>query len=66
MRGRRAIRRRLQPADDQADRNDGDQFLSGLSIVTPRGFAANLSGIPYCPDASIAQIDSPGAAGPPS
>jgi hypothetical protein len=47
----------------KVDRDDGDQFVSGLSVVTPRGFAANLKGVPYCPDATIAQIDSPARSG---
>jgi hypothetical protein len=35
-------------------REDGDQFLSALSVKTPPGFAATLKGVPYCPEAAIA------------
>jgi hypothetical protein len=37
-------------------REDGDQFLSALSVKTPPGFAATLKGIPYCPEAAIATL----------
>jgi hypothetical protein len=40
-------------------RNDGDQFLSGLTVTTPPGFSATLKGIPYCPEAAIAQLSDP-------
>jgi hypothetical protein len=39
-------------------RADGDQFLSGLTIKTPIGFSASLKGVPYCPEAAIAQLGS--------
>jgi hypothetical protein len=37
------------------DREDGDQFLGHLNFTMPPGLTANLRGITYCPDASIAQ-----------
>jgi hypothetical protein len=37
-------------------RNDGDQFLSGLSVTSPLGFSGTLKGIPYCPESAIAQL----------
>jgi hypothetical protein len=37
-------------------REDGDQNLTGLSVITPPGFAATLKGIPYCPQAAIDQL----------
>lgn len=37
-------------------RPDGDQNLTGLQITTPPGFSAILKGIPYCPEAAIAQL----------
>lgn len=40
-------------------REDGYQFLSGLDVTTPTGFAADLSGVPYCPEAAIAMISNP-------
>jgi hypothetical protein len=35
-------------------RRDGDQFLRGVDLVTPPGFTGSLAGIPYCPDAVLA------------
>jgi hypothetical protein len=37
-------------------REDGEQNLTGLTIKTPPGFSATLKGIPYCPQAAIAQL----------
>ncbi len=45
------------------DRADGDQNLSGLKVTTPPGFSATLAGIPYCPDAAITKLSSPGYSG---
>jgi hypothetical protein len=45
------------------NRNDGDQELTGLNVTTAPGFAATLKGIPYCPEATIAQLGSPGYSG---
>ena len=36
------------------DREDGDQFLGKLNFTMPPGLTANLHGLTYCPDASIA------------
>ncbi len=36
------------------DREDGDQYLGKLNFTMPPGLTANLHGITYCPDASIA------------
>jgi uncharacterized repeat protein (TIGR01451 family) len=35
-------------------RNDGEQELTGVNLTMPPGFAAKLSGIPYCSEAAIA------------
>jgi uncharacterized repeat protein (TIGR01451 family) len=35
-------------------RNDGEQELSSLSVLTPKGFTAKLAGVSYCPEAAIA------------
>jgi hypothetical protein len=51
------------PLSIDLNRNDGDQFLSGLSVSTPRGFAANLKGIPYCPQSAIDLLNAPGYSG---
>jgi hypothetical protein len=51
------------PLSIEGSRKDGDQYLSGLTVTTPRGFAANLRGIPYCPEAAIEQLNSTGYAG---
>jgi hypothetical protein len=40
-------------------RRDGDQFLGGLTVVQPPGFAALLSGVPDCPEAAIAKLSDP-------
>ena len=37
-------------------RNDGDQNLAGLTVSTPPGFSGTLAGIPYCPDAALADV----------
>jgi hypothetical protein len=39
-------------------RNDGDQNLAGVRVSTPKGFAATLKGVPYCPEPAIAQLNS--------
>jgi hypothetical protein len=39
-------------------REDGQQFLSGLSVTTPLGFSANLKGVPYCPQSAIDQLSN--------
>jgi hypothetical protein len=44
-------------------RRDGEQNLAGLSVTTPPGFLATLRGIPYCPDAALTTVGSPGYAG---
>ncbi len=35
------------------ERQDGEQELTGFSTVMPTGLTGNLTGIPFCPDASI-------------
>ena len=37
------------------NREDGDQYLGHLNFTMPPGLTANLHGITYCPEASIAQ-----------
>jgi hypothetical protein len=39
-------------------REDGSQEFSGVTASPPLGLTAKLKGIPYCPDASIAQAAS--------
>ena len=39
-------------------RPDGDQNLSRLSLTTPLGFSADLSGVPYCPQAAIDRLSA--------
>jgi hypothetical protein len=34
-------------------RNDGEQEITGVSFNLPPGLTANLTGIPFCPDADI-------------
>jgi hypothetical protein len=35
-------------------RNDGEQEITGFAATLPQGVTANLTGIPFCPDAAIA------------
>jgi hypothetical protein len=39
-------------------RDDGDQTLNTVQVNTPPGWTATLKGIPYCPDATLRQIES--------
>ena len=36
------------------NREDGDQYLGKLNFTMPPGLTANLHGVTYCPEASIA------------
>jgi hypothetical protein len=44
-------------------RRDGEQDLTGVSVTTPRGFAATLAGIPYCPESAISTVEAAGYPG---
>jgi hypothetical protein len=37
-------------------RQDGEQNLDKVTVSTPPGFSAVLAGIPYCPDATLAEL----------
>ncbi len=37
-------------------RDDGNQNLFGLTVITPPGFTASLRGVAYCPESAIAQL----------
>lgn len=39
-------------------RADGTGEFAGLTTITPKGLAAKLAGVPYCPEAAIAQAIS--------
>jgi hypothetical protein len=41
------------PMDIRITRNDGEQEITRFSSQLPPGLTANLSGVPFCPDASI-------------
>ncbi len=41
-------------------RTDGEQNLAGLTVQTPPGFSGTLKGIPYCSDATLANLASGG------
>jgi hypothetical protein len=45
------------------NRPDGDQNLDTIAVKTPPGFAATLKGVPYCPDATLAEIGNPSWSG---
>jgi hypothetical protein len=53
----------FSPFNLRVARDDGDQLLSRLDIRTPRGFAASLRGIPYCPQSAIDQLTASGYLG---
>ena len=42
------------PFDLRITRNDGEQEITGFSSQLPPGLVANLTGIPFCPEADIA------------
>jgi hypothetical protein len=46
------------PFSAELTRSDGDQFLSRIHVTTPQGFLASIKGVPYCPEATIAQLGS--------
>jgi hypothetical protein len=46
------------PFSVDLSRDDGEQNVAGLTVKTPPGFSASLQGIPYCPEAAIAQLHS--------
>jgi hypothetical protein len=41
------------PMNIHITRNDGEQEITRFSSILPPGLTANLSGVPFCPDASI-------------
>jgi hypothetical protein len=47
------------PFSLQVERSDGDQNLTGVTVVAPKGILASLRGIPYCPEAAIARLADP-------
>jgi hypothetical protein len=52
-----------EPFSLEVKREDGDQNLAGLSVTTPPGFAATLSGVTYCPDAALSHAAEPSYSG---
>jgi hypothetical protein len=44
-------------------RSDGDQNLDGIDVQLPPGLLARIKGIPYCPEAALAQASSPSYTG---
>jgi hypothetical protein len=47
----------------RVNRADGDQNMVHINTVTPPGFSAKIAGIPYCPEAAIQTLESPGYSG---
>ncbi len=41
------------PMDIRITRNDGEQEITRFTSVLPPGLTANLTGVPFCPDADI-------------
>jgi hypothetical protein len=54
---------RHSPFRLELSRGDGQQYFAGLAVSTPPGFSGTLKGIPYCPDATLANIASGGVTG---
>jgi hypothetical protein len=54
---------RHSPFSITLTRPDGDQDLAGLDVTTPRGFAATLAGVSYCPDSALAAAAAPSSSG---
>jgi hypothetical protein len=46
------------PMDIRVTRNDGEQEITRFSAQLPPGLTANLSGVPFCPDADIERAKS--------
>jgi hypothetical protein len=44
------------PFSVSVTRGDGEQMLNGITVDTPPGFSATLSGIPYCPEATLTAL----------
>jgi hypothetical protein len=43
------------PFSARLTRPDGSEEFSALAVATPAGLSARLTGVPYCPEAAIAQ-----------
>ena len=50
---------RYSPFEMRLTRGDGEQDMGRFSFVLPPGVVPKLAGIPYCPEAAIAQARSP-------
>jgi hypothetical protein len=44
-------------------RQDGEQNVVGLEVSVPRGLAATLRGVPYCPESAISTLNGAGYLG---
>jgi hypothetical protein len=51
------------PLTIEFNRADGDQTFNTLGVHTPPGLLASLKGIPYCPEANLAQVSNPAFSG---
>lgn len=51
------------PMGLELKRRDGDQNLDSISLQAPPGFSATLAGVPYCPEAVLAEIAADSASG---
>jgi hypothetical protein len=47
----------------RVSRADGDQNMVGINVITPPGFSANVSDVPYCPESAFAALSAAGYAG---
>jgi hypothetical protein len=54
---------RHAPFELELSRADGQQNLAGFSVSTPPGFSGTLKGIPYCSDATLANLGSGAVSG---
>jgi hypothetical protein len=53
----------VSPFALKVDREDGDQNLSGLKVITPPGFLASLKSLSYCPESALSTLSSSNYAG---
>jgi hypothetical protein len=54
---------KFSPLGIEVTRPDGSQILTGVQVTMPEGISASLKGVPYCPEAAIAQLADPARTG---
>ena len=51
------------PFTVELSRDDGNQYLNGLTVTTPPGFTGSIRRVPYCPETAIATAAGAGYSG---